>query len=198
MRTRSLQHLARAGAVPIAAFAVHQLRYMLAYGPAASAELQRQGHSYLHSAVPWLVMALALTAGGFLSGLGRAFTGRRTLPRYAGSLLTLWLTCAAVLLAIYCAQELLEGMFATGHPGGLTGVFGDGGWWAMPAALSVGLVLAALFHGARWLLDEVALRCAEAIVETARRVAPAQRPAAASLPRLAPLALGWCGRGPPH
>ena len=45
-------------------------------------------------------------------------------------------------------------MFATGHPAGLTGIFGYGGWWAIPAALCVGLVLAAVFHGARWVLDE--------------------------------------------
>jgi len=37
--------------MPAAAFAVHQLRYYLAYGSAAGAELQRTGHSYLHSVV---------------------------------------------------------------------------------------------------------------------------------------------------
>ncbi|HZT92616.1 MAG TPA: hypothetical protein VFA05_11310 [Gaiellaceae bacterium] len=35
--------------VPAAALLVHQLRYTLAYGAAADAQLTAQGHSYLHS-----------------------------------------------------------------------------------------------------------------------------------------------------
>jgi hypothetical protein len=35
---------ARAAVMPAGAFAVHQLRYVLAYGGAAGLELQRQGH----------------------------------------------------------------------------------------------------------------------------------------------------------
>jgi hypothetical protein len=189
---------ARAGVVPIAAFAVHQLRYLLAFGAGASGELQRQGHSYLHSAVPWLVLALGLTAGAFLSALGRALAGQRSLPRYGFSLLGLWLTCTTCLVAIYTCQELLEGLFATGHPGGLNGVFGYGGWWAIPASLCVGLVLATLLHGARWLLREVAARRAVRRPAAPRsRTARGLPPADALRPRPAPLALGWSGRGPP-
>jgi hypothetical protein len=189
--------VARAAVVPIAAFAVHQLRYLLAFGTGASAELQRQGHSYLHSVAPWLVLGLGLAAGAFLSSLGRALSGQTTLPRYGFSLLGMWLTCSVCLIAIYAGQEFLEGLFATGHPAGLPGIFGYGGWWAIPAALCVGLVLAALLHGARWLLHEVAARRAHCFpVVSARRGSPA-RPMNALLPRLAPLALGWSGRGPP-
>jgi hypothetical protein len=194
----ALRHAGRAAVVPIAALAVHQLRYLLAYGSAAGPELQRQGHNYLNSVVPWLVLALALAVGGFLSALGRAFAGRTTLPGYASSLAALWLTCSAALLAIYCAQELLEGLVAVGHPAGLAGVFGYGGWWSIPAALSVGLVLAALLHGARWLLREVAVRRSPRRSRAPiPRLAPL-RPSPAPRPRLAPLALGWCGRGPPR
>jgi hypothetical protein len=188
------QGLARAAVVPIAAFAVHQLRYLLAFGTGASAELQRQGHSYLHSVAPWLVLGLGLATGAFLSSLGRALSGQTTLPRYGFSLLGLWLTCSVCLIAIYASQEFLEGLFATGHPGGLPGIFGYGGWWAIPAALCVGLVLAALLHGARWLLREVAARHTHRFPTALAR---SVRPVGALLPRLAPLALGWCGRGPP-
>jgi hypothetical protein len=195
---RGLGHgLARAAVVPVAAFAVHQLRYLLAFGAGGSAELQRQGHSYLHSAVPWLVLAIGLSAGAFLSSLGRALSGQRTVPRFGLSLLGLWLTCAACLLAIYSSQEFLEGLFATGHPAGMAGVFGYGGWWAIPAALCVGLVLAALLHGARWLLREVAARRGRTEAPAAQRAQRPLPPPSAYLPRLAPLALGWCGRGPP-
>ena len=62
---------------------------------------------------------------------------------------------------MYTTQEFLEGLFATGHPAGLAGIFGYGGWWSIPAALAVGLVLAAAFHGARWVLHAVAERHAQ-------------------------------------
>jgi hypothetical protein len=197
-RRRPIGHaMARAAVVPMAAFAVHQLRYLLAFGTGASAELQRQGHSYLHSVAPWLVLGLGLAAGAFLSSLGRALSGQTTLPRYGVSLLGLWLICSVCLIAIYASQELLEGLLVTGHPAGLPGVFGYGGWWAIPAALCVGLVLAALLHGARWLLHEVASRRAGVMPTPTGRRARLLHPVDARLPRLSPLALGWCGRGPP-
>jgi hypothetical protein len=189
--------LARAAVLPAAAFAVHQLRYLLAYGGGASVELQRQGHTYLHSLVPWIVLALGLAAGAFVSALGRAMAGQRSLPRFGVSLIGLWLTCSACLLAVYAVQELLEGMFVIGHPAGLAGIFGYGGWWAIPASLCVGLIMATLLHGARWVLDEVAARFGCSLVR--RQLAPSSpRPVSVPAPRLAPLAAGWCGRGPPR
>ena len=146
---------------PPAAFAVHQLRYWLAYGSNAGVELQRTGHSYLHSVVPWLVLLLALAVGGFLRALGRAFAGQTSRARFTLSLTAMWLTCSAALIAIFACQEFLEGLFATGHPAGLAGIFGYGGWWSIPAALSIGLVLATVLHGARWLVREVARRGAQ-------------------------------------
>ncbi|HTU94187.1 MAG TPA: hypothetical protein VMF14_00020, partial [Solirubrobacteraceae bacterium] len=179
--------LARAAVVPAAAIAVHQLRYWLAFGSDASVELQRQGHSYLHSVAPWIAVALAWAVGAFLSALGRAMHGQTSVPRYGLSLVALWLICTVSLILIYSGQELLEGMLATGHPAGLVGVFGYGGWWAIPASVCVGLVLAALLHGARWMLHEVASRRARAGAAPCP-AGPAQpRPADLSVPRLAPL-----------
>jgi hypothetical protein len=195
--TPMIRRLGRAALLPFAALVVHQVRFALAFGGNAGAELARQGHSYLHSLVPWIVLVLALGAGGFLWALGRAVAGQRTLARYTISLAGLWLVCSACLLAIYVSQEALEGLFATGHPAGLAGIFGYGGWWAIPVAACVGLVLATIFHGARWVLDEIAQR---------RRPSDAGRTRArrarlswvdVALPRLSPLAGGWSGRGPP-
>ena len=160
-----LWRLAPVVLMPAAAFAVHQLRYYLAYGSAAGAELQRTGHSYLHSVVPWIVGLVALAVGGFLWSLGRAMAGQRSLPRFTVSFLGLWAACAVSLVAIFATQEFLEGLLATGHPAGLAGVFGFGGWWSIPVAACVGLVLAAVFHGARWVLDEVAQRYAACAVD---------------------------------
>jgi cytochrome bd-type quinol oxidase subunit 2 len=184
--------------MPVAAFAVHQLRYSLAFGSQAQVELQRQGHSYLHSAVPWLVVLIAVAIGVFLRALGRAFAGQRSLSRYTLSFAALWLLCTAGLVAIYVAQEFLEGLLAVGHPAGLAGIFGFGGWWSIPAAVAIGLVLAAVFHGARWVLHEVSERCSQARAQTARRAALIYVPRGIVVPRLAPLADGWSGRGPPH
>jgi hypothetical protein len=194
---RRLLRLVPVALLPPAAFAVHQLRYLLAYGSAAGVELQRQGHSYLHSIVPWIVVLIALAVGLFLRALGRAFAGQSSVPRYAGSFLLLWMLCATSLVAIYVGQELLEGFLATGHPAGLVGVFGYGGWWAVPAAVCVGLVLAAVFHAGTWVLREVIRRYGCLRAPRARRKPARARQGEVFVPRLAPLVGGWSGRGPP-
>jgi hypothetical protein len=192
----SLRRLAPLALMPAAAFAVHQLRYWLAFGSHAGAVLQAQGHSYLHSVVPWILLLVALGAGAFLRSLGQALGGRYLIPHDALSFVALWLICAACLVAIYVAQEFLEGLLATGHPAGLVGIFGYGGWWSIPAAAAVGLVLAAAFHGARWVLGEVSRRRTRRARPDHRRE-PARAPGRPLVPRLAPLANGWSGRGPP-
>jgi len=183
--------------LPPAAFAVHQLRYWLAYGSNAGVELQRTGHSYLHSVVPWLVLLLALAVGGFLRSLGRAFARQTSPARFTLSLTAMWLVCSAALLAIFACQEYLEGLFATGHPAGFAAIFGYGGWWSIPGAVCVGLVLAALLHGARWLVQEVVRRRAQPY---RLLIGPVMRPGRARDALVgcpAPLVAGWSGRGPP-
>lgn len=193
-----VSRLAPIALLPPAAFAVHQLRYMLAFGAKAGIELQRTGHSYLHSVVPWLVLLVALVVGSFLRALGRAFEGQTSWPRYTMSLAALWLACSAALVAIFASQEFLEGLFVTGHPAGLAGVFGYGGWWAIPAALCIGLVLATLLHGARWIVGEVAKRRARRQPAWTRPALVVPRPRDAVVLALSPLAGGWSGRGPPR
>jgi hypothetical protein len=197
-RRWGLRGLAQASLLAPAAVAVHELRYLLAFGPNAALELQRQGHSYLHSVVPWLAFVVAVAAGGFLRALGRAFSGRTSVSRLSASFATLWLACAACLLVIYIGQEFLEGTFAAGHPAGWMGIFGYGGWWSIPASVCIGLVLAAVYHAADWVLDEVSRRCGAAVPARRQRPQPAVRPARRALPRPAPVAGGWSGRGPPR
>jgi hypothetical protein len=188
--------LGRAALLPPAAFAVHQLRYLLAYGSGASAELRETGHSYLHSVVPWLVALIALTAGGFLVSLGRAFARHTNTRRFTLSFGGLWLACSAALIGIFVCQELLEGLFAAGHPGGVAGVFGFGGWWSIPAAGCLGLVLAAVLHGARWAAERIVCRLARRPVAVRpARSSPRPRSCFVALP--APLLAGWSTRGPP-
>jgi hypothetical protein len=193
-----IRRLAPLALMPPAAFAVHQLRYWFAFHGQMGLELQRQGHAYLHSLVPWIVLLIALAVGVFLRALGGALSGHCSIPRYTFSFAFLWLVCAACLLALYASQELLEGTFVTGHPAGLVGVFGYGGWWSIPAALGVGLVLAASFHGARWVLRETARRRAGRSLAPARTAVVARAPRDLSLPRMAALAGGCSGRSPPR
>ena len=196
-RGRSLARLAPVALMPAGALAVHELRYLLAYGPHASLALQRQGHAYLHSLVPWIVLSLGLVLGGFARCVGRTWAGERSLPRYSVSLIALWLVCTASLLTLYAGQESLEGLLASGHPVGWAAIFGYGGWWAIPASLCVGLVLAATYHGARWVLHTVARR-ARRRPAIAGRASVLSFVASVPLPRLAPVAGGWSPRGPPR
>ncbi|MCW2954263.1 MAG: hypothetical protein JWQ48_3433, partial [Conexibacter sp.] len=155
-----------AALMPGAALAVHQLRYELAFGPHASKALTTQGHGYLSSLTPWIVLLATLAIGVSLGLLahrwataptavagrarrngrgGRSGRATTSAPRRPG--LRVWLLAALALVAVYAGQELLEGLFATGHPSGLNGIFGDGGWWALPAALLVGGLLALALRG---------------------------------------------------
>jgi hypothetical protein len=181
----------------VAAFAVHQLRFVLAFGSGAGAELKETGHSYLHSVVPWIMLVVGLSVGVFLWSLSRAVAGKRSETKPGLSFFALWLTCASCLLIIYCTQETLEGLFATGHPTGLIGIFGFGGLWSIPSAVGVGLVLASLIYGADWTLEQVSLRCTSAPRARPRRVPPVLSPRTIVSRPVEPLVRGWCDRGPP-
>jgi hypothetical protein len=190
--------VARAGLVPVAAFAVHQLRYLLSYGSGASAELADTGHSYLHSVVPWIMLLVGMSVGAFLWSLGRAAAGKRTASGKGLSVFALWLVCAACLLAIYGIQEFLESLFAAGHPTGIAGIFGFGGLWAIPSSAGVGLVLAAILHGARWTLEQIRSRHRSPRYVPAQRGHRVMRPSEVARKPIAPLVRGWSDRGPPR
>ena len=177
---------------PAAAYAVHQLRFELGYGAGSNAALAAQGHGYLDSLAPWIGILLALGFGSFLARLVRAAAGtRHPTPRrsYAKLAGVAW----ALLFAAYAAQEWLEGLFAAGHPAGLEGVFGHGGWWAVPLSALAALAVATL------------LRLAETVVEAVwpappqfpSRRRPLQRPVAATVPAISPRARRYSGRAPP-
>jgi hypothetical protein len=181
--------------MPLAAWSVHELRYLLAFGGGTGRALSQQGHSYLALAMPVTLVLAALALGGFLLRCARAWgdgvSGRS--PGYRTR--RLWAISVAGLLAIYTSQELLEGLLATGHPLGLAGVFGHGGWWAGPAALIVGAAVALLLRGASAMETLLSRRTS--------RVARSARPAALRLPvsptlvLQAPLARRGAGRAPP-
>jgi hypothetical protein len=180
--------------LPIAAFAVHQLRYELAYGPHASAALAAQGHGYLDSMGPWLAVLLALGLGSFLTRLARVAGGRAEL-RARRSFAGLAALASVALLTIYSVQEWLEGVFAVGHPAGLEGVFGHGGYWAVPLSVLAGLLVASLLRFASAAVEVVARLTARRPL--ASPVFPSGRPGAFSTVLSSPLARRSAGRAPP-
>jgi hypothetical protein len=143
-------------------------------------------------------MSVAIVVGLFLARLASAWqdgAAESEAPRRG--FLRLALLIGAALLALYSCQELLEGMLSSGHPGGFDGVFGDGGWWAVPLSLACGLVIAAALRGARAAIRWAAARHLRPKASHGRPT-PAPRPRRLVLPRPAPLAGAAAGRAPPH
>lgn len=181
--------------MPLAAWSVHQLRYVAAYGSGVGRELSHDGHSYLTLLMPAIVALAALALGGFLVRFARSWrdgTAGRSRPHdYRG----LWALTVAGLIAIYVGQESIEGLLATGHPAGLGGILGDGGWWAIPAAAVVGTLVALGLRGARAIEGLLADRRPSAERRTRRpRI---RMPSSAAVPLPAPLARMGAGRAPP-
>jgi hypothetical protein len=158
---RSADARLRAGLLmPLAVLAVHQGRYFLAFGMHTPARLLRDGHAYLGSVVPFAVLSAALALGVVLGRLARAWQGQggtsaagaTPAPR-PHSTLRIWALCALILFGLYCAQELTEGALAAAHAGGLAGILGSGGWFAVPLALLVAGMLTLLLRGGDALVE---------------------------------------------
>ena len=138
-----------------AALAVHELRYLAGWGDDAEHALASHGHSYLGVATPLILLSLAVGVSAFLARLARG--GEAPAGQSAG-IWRLWLSASAALLAIYVSQELVEGAFAPGHPEGLAGAFGNGGWIALPLATLFGALVTLLLRGAEAVLAHAAAR----------------------------------------
>jgi hypothetical protein len=195
-----------AALMPAAVLTVHQARFMLAFGGSSGEELEKEGHQYLSALAAPIAMSVAIVVGLFFArlasawrdgaGEGGARGGAASGPASWRGFLRFALLIAASLLALYSCQELLEGMLSNGHPEGFNGVFGDGGWWAVPVSLVCGLLIAAALRGARAAIRWVASRRRRPTTSH-ERPAAAPRPRRLVLPRLVPLAGAAAGRAPP-
>ncbi|MCW2980390.1 MAG: hypothetical protein JWO14_2117 [Solirubrobacterales bacterium] len=195
-----------AALMPAAVLTVHQARFVLAFGGSSGEELEKEGHQYLSALAAPIAMSVAIVVGLFFARLASAWrdgAGEGDARHSAASdpsswrgFLHLTLLIAASLLALYSCQELFEGMLSNGHPEGFNGVFGDGGWWAVPLSLVCGLAIAAALRGARAAIRWVASRRRRPRISH-ERPAAAPRPRRLALPRLVPLAGAAAGRAPP-
>lgn len=177
-----------------AAFAVHELRYQLAFGEHAGDVLGQQGHGYLNALAPLIVLLLV---SGISQLLHVALSGKQHRAQRA-SLPRTWLLASAALVAVFTGQELIEGVLAAGHPPGLGGVAGAGGWIALPLAVSFGLLVA---FAVRQVQDVIATRQRRRPVLAYIPMASPQQPVWASAERIESrsgvLARHLAGRAPP-
>ena len=196
---RRTSRTARAASLlSLAALAVHELRYVLAYGDGAGEALASQGHAYLSdlgAALITLILAtlLATLLAGVLSP-----AARRPDQPVAAALSRTAVLYALATAAIFCAQELTEGAVAAGHPAGLAAVLAHGGWIAMPLALAAGAMCAV----ASLVLQEVERTLAQGAPTRQGRAGladPAEPHAAPARLTLASLnlAFGFARRPPP-
>jgi hypothetical protein len=190
----------RAGAlIAVGALGVHDLRYLLAYKGHAGQELALQGHSYLRLATPLIAGLVVLAAAGFAARLMRAYAaGEGDEPRVMPSTRRMWLLASVLLISVYSTQEWLEGLLASGHPGGLSAPYGHGGWLAIPLALAIGCLIALALRGAATAIAVAAARGRARL----RALPPTQLsslvgPSVWSAPAQAPLARRLAPRAPP-
>jgi hypothetical protein len=178
-----------------AAVAVHQLRYVLAFGGRSDEQLGLQSHSYLVLVLPVAAALVLLAVFAFaiaLIDVRRAGAPAPALPRGH----RLWARSTALLLGVYSLQEWIEGQVGHGHETGLGAVFGRRGWLAIPLALVLGAVVAWLLKGAQTAIEIVASR-KRARRRGAGASAPAQRARPGQRPALDVVATFLASRGPP-
>jgi hypothetical protein len=188
---RSLAWRLRAAALVLAgALAVHELRYLLAYQGDSGRALSLQGHAYLSVITPLICALVAVAAAQFVGRLARGRADESP-PGFGAT----WLWASISLVAIFVAQESVEGLLASGHPGGVAAVAAHGGWLAAPVAAAVGAVIALLLRGAAAALASAAKRSRSAVPRA--RSALLRPPPRLARPRLHPLALKLAGRAPP-
>lgn len=137
--------IARSAAlIALAALAVHQLRYLLAYRSGSGRQLSEQGHAYLLQALPLLIgFAVAILVAGLVRAVLRPGTGCLSVPRFH-SRLALY---AVAIATIFVVQETLEGAIFAGHASGIAAALASGGWLALPLAAVFGAGCALLDGG---------------------------------------------------
>jgi hypothetical protein len=186
-----IAHNVRLAAIlAVGAFALHQLRYLIAFGGSASAEMAQHGHGYMTDLLPALaVLVLAGALATLIRGTEGASPSR-------GSLVGRVALFASALFIVYACQESFEGMLSAGQPAGIADV-ANGSWIALPLSLVLGALAALLARALERVEHVIGLTHADR--SRARPPAVRGRASPARTQRLAaaPLAFGLARRPPP-
>ena len=183
--------LRAAALLGVGALAVHELRYLVGYGDQAGRMLAAHGHSYLAIATTLAVLLLLTALAGFVARVARGGGGRTA----GGRTRRLAPAAAGALFLIYSAQEFLEGLVASGHPGGFAGMYGNGGWTAVLFAAVFGLIVALLLRGADTVLARIAAHRRRELPRRAPTVLV--RPALRAVAKPLGISRNLAGRAPP-
>ena len=164
-----LAHSVRLAAIlALGAFALHQLRYLIA-GSSSSGEVAQAGHRYMADLLPPIaVLVLAAAVATLIRGTEGASPSGTPLGRRIA-------VFAGALLAIFVGQECLEGIIGAGHPAGPAALAANGGWLALPLALGIGALSALLAKALESVERAIAVVHAE-LVRSRPPVSPRQGP----------------------
>jgi hypothetical protein len=187
---RTAHYLRLAALLAVGAAALHQLRYLIAFG-SSTGEHAAAGHGYMTDLLPVLAV-LVLSAA--LATVIRGTEG----ASYAGSALTGRIAVfTGALLAIYTSQELIEGILAAGHPGGSAALLAGSGWVALPLALAIGSLTALIARALEGIERAIAVTHAARTRFRPPAVRGRALPARAARLASTPLAFGLARRPPP-
>ena len=188
--TMRIAHNVRlASILAVGAFGLHQLRYLIASGPSASAE--HAAHGYMAGLMaPIAVLVLA----GALATLIRGTEGAAPERRPHGRRIALF---AGALFAIFVSQESLEAVLAFGHPALVESMLSGGGWVAVPLAIGIGAASALLAGGLERVEHAIAIVHAKRLRSRPPAVRGRALPARGLSLTFSPLAFGLARRPPP-
>ncbi len=177
----------------LGAWLVHQLRYTFALSHESAAHAEAHGHEYLSLTGPLLFAAVALATTSWIFSLTR----ERSPREHSLSAAAIWLRASLALLVVFCVQETAEGLFSPHHPQLVEGIFGSGGWIAVPLSVAVAGVIALAMRGARAAREAVA-RAHHHLGYPARPLLDPRRPSDLRRPRRSHVLAGkLAGRAPP-
>ncbi len=129
----------------LGAWLVHQLRYNLAIGHQSAEHSASHGHAYLDFTWPLLIGAAVIAVASWVFSLNRQKQARTDQPGFVNS----WVKISLILIVLFAFQEGTEAIASTHHTHLLEGIFGSGGWVALPLSTLVGGVIALAIRGAR-------------------------------------------------
>ena len=185
-----IAHNVRLAAIlALGAFALHQLRYLIA--PGASSSTALSSHGYMTELMaPIAVLVLAAAVATLIRGTEGARPERAPLGRRIA-------VFAVALLAIYLGQESVEALLGADRLADLPAMLAAGGWVALPLALTLGSLGALLARA----LEVVERAIAIVHLERVRSRPPLVRGRALAARGIrlasAPLAFGLARRPPP-